>query len=184
MKKKIYFQDSAPYQIVCFMMVLIGIAAITLAVVNLVHSSSTDLYLNIFLIFASFFFFYSFFASESFTIIMDDKKVWMMGEPVTEPIRTQYKAEVLFSDITNIYIIKSHKNSKEKNYEDKSQGKGLNTYLIFTKKNGRKVRMLVTFYTRDYLLEIISEIIIRINATGNIYEGNDPLWIVNHIKAK
>ncbi len=184
MKKKIYFQDSIPYHILFSIPLIIGIATITFAVVELIHSPSTNLYLNIFLIFAGLYCFYVFLDTESFIIHMDDKKVWMIGEPVIEPLRTQYKAEVLFSDIINIYIVRSHTNSKGKKYENRNRKVrlGIRAYLVFTKKNGHKVRMLVSYHTREHLLEIISEIIIRINATGNIYEGNDPLWIVNHIK--
>lgn len=184
MKKKIYFEDNIPYQILFFIPLIIGIAAITFAVVDLIHSPSTNLNSNIFLIFGGLVFFYVFLDTECFIIHMDDKKVWMRGEPVSKSMRTQYRAEIFYSDIANIHIIRSRMNSKGKNCENIRMTLWLKTYLVFTKKNGRKVRMMVSYHTKKQLLEIISEIIIQINATGNIYEGNDPLWIVNHISSK
>lgn len=186
MKKKIYFQNDVYYQFFCFLFLFSGMALVTFSIINIINAPSTKIAENILWIILGIVVIYIFFRFESFNITIDNEKVMMRCEPFFEYDRSQYKATIHFTDIANISIIETRKNSKGRSYQG---GHGINSpslkyFLVFTRKNGRKVRMNVTYHTREHLLEIISEIIIRINATGNIYEGNDPLWIVNHIKAK
>ncbi len=190
MKKKRYFQDDILYQFFCFFLLVSGIAFITFSIISTINSPSTKSRRNILCIFVGLVEIYSFFRYESFIITIDDEKVMMMGEPFFNYDRSQYKAVIRFTDIKNISIIETRKNSRGRKYQGSHGYRGatnnpsLKYYLVFTRKSGRKVRMNVTNYTREHLLEIISEIIIRINANGIIYEGNDPIWIINHVKSE
>lgn len=183
MKKKRYFQDNVLYQLFCFCLLASGITFIAFAITNTIHSPSKKSLLNLLYIILGLICIYVFLPLESFIITIDNDKVMMMEEPVFKYNRIQYKAVIRFSDIANISMINTRKNSKGRSYQNGKRNPSLN-YLVFTRKCGRKVRMNVTNYTREHLLEILSEIIIRVNATGNIYKGNDPLWIVNHIKSE
>lgn len=113
---------------------------------------------------------------------MDDEKIWMNATPIPKPMREQFKAEILFSEIVDINLVNSEKTSKGKPSNRGYKGRSIKTYLVFSKKNGRKVRMNVSYFTDDYLMEIISEVILRVNAVGNNYEGHDAIWIFNNVK--
>lgn len=196
MKKKRYFQNDIPFQcfwliISCFTLGLIGYniySFITNIIPNIGKIDATKLLARSFRGFAEIllcvFMCIVIIGEESCILYMDDNKIWMNADKRAKSRRLQYKAKADFSEIKSIRIIHNSKNSKQTYPSFNRFYPSLQYYLVLTKKNGRSVYMNVTNFTKDYLIEIISEIIIRVNATGNIYEGNNPIWIVNHIKSE
>ncbi len=185
-KKKIkrYFQNNAFFQVFCIVLLVMGISELISGVMLSINPPSNKFSLGASAFFSSFLFLSPIIPLESRIIHMDDEKIWMNATPVPKLIREQFDAKILFSEIVDISLVHSTKTSQAKPtfFESGKARKTIKTYLVFSKKNGRKVRMNVSYFTKDYLMEIISEVILRVNAVGNNYEGHDAIWIFNNVK--
>lgn len=196
MKKKTYLQNSISFLL--GMLLVFGLALVFLffaiyPLVKVFILDSDNLNVSniisgivlsaVFLVLAIFFVFLM--ISESSLIIhMDDKKIWMNDDLKIERMRLQYKTEAYFSDIKDIRLIKNEKDSRLQSFPKDNIYPGKQKYIVLILKENHIERLNVSEFSKRQIGKVITEIIRRINATGNAYEGQYPLWILNNITSE
>lgn len=196
MKKKTYFQNNLLVHISLFLIFLIALLMFGFSIYISVkmlpepikNKEISEIISGILLIIANILigmlFIVIIIGEESYVIHMDSEKIWMNDDKKTKRLKLQYKTEACFSEIKEISMIKNEKDSRLQGFPKNGIYPGKQRYLALTMKSGDVVRMNVSNFTKNYIGKIISEIIKRINATGNTYEGQYPLWIINHITSE
>ncbi len=196
MKKKTYLQNDISYYIAMFLMFVLALTSVGLGIYPLIKlfTSESDtrdalniilliIFLIIFLALAAYVVFITI-GEMSIIIYMDDEKIWMNDDLKLKRLRLQYKTEAYFSEIKDIRLIKNKKDSKSHSFPKDSIYPGKQKYLVLTMKDDHVERLNVTYFRKGTIGKIICEIIRRINATGNTYEGEYPLWIFNNITSE
>lgn len=196
MKKKTYFQNDISYYIAMFLMFVLALTPVGLGICSLIKllTSESDtpdvlkiivwiIFLIVFLALAAYVVLITI-GEMSIIIYMDDKKIWMNDDLKLKRLRLQYKTEAYFSEIKDIRLIKNKKDSRLHSFPKDSVYPGKQKYLVLTMKDDHVERLNVTYFRKGTIEKIISEIIRGINATGNTYEGQYPLWIFNNITSE
>ncbi len=196
MKKKTYLQNSISFLLGLLLVFGLALASLFFAIYPFVkifilesdnlNVSNIIFGIMLFVIFLAITIFFVFIMiSESSLIIhMDDKKIWMNDDLKIERMRLQYKTEAYFSDIKDIRLIKNEKDSRLQSFPKDSFYPGKQKYIVLILKDDHVERLNVSEFSKRQIGKIISEIIRRINATGNTYEGQYPLWILNNITSE
>ncbi len=196
MKKKTYLQNSISFLLGMLLVFGLALASLFFAIYPFVkvfilesdnlNVSNIIFGIMLFVIFLAITIFFVFIMiSESSLIIhMDDKKIWMNDDLKIERMRLQYKTEAYFSDIKDIRLIKNEKDSRLQSFPKDNIYPGKQKYIVLILKDDHVERLNVSEFSKRQIGKIISEIIRRINATGNTYEGQYPLWILNNITSE
>ncbi len=196
MKKKTYYQNNLLVHISILLILFIALflfgVSIYIPIVKLPKAiENKDIFeiiecisLSVTAIFVGILFIIIIIGEESYVIHMDGDKVWMNDDKKIKRLKLQYKTEACFSEIKDICLINNEKDSRLQGFPKNGIYPGKQRYLVLTMKNGDVARLNVSNFTKNYTGKIISEIIKRIHATGNTYEGQYPLWIINNIKSE
>lgn len=183
MKKRIFIQNSVFWQLTCLLL-LIGfcVAALNFVVfivafvgMSLAGANEYPLYIWIYVeilwLIGTIMCPYEFINMESYTIFLDENRVWMNEEIRPKGFKTQYKASVQLNEIREVSFVRTNRNSRNKSIKRPPQAYAIKRYLVFKKANGKEVWMNVSHYTDGYLEKILAELLLRITNSSNVYNG-------------
>lgn len=190
-KRKVYFQNSPLWQLICLFFFVCVIMCFYYAIffftkAVMTHFSTlsdpSDVALFIFLelvfLICPVLLMKELIAAEGFNIHLNDKEVWMNQEKTDKNHRVQYEANVKLCDIQDMKLIKTNHNSKGKGIIGYPQCFAMKKYLVFIKQDKKEVWMNVTHFTNYYLIGIMGEIVHRISLSGHDYTGTDPFSVI------
>lgn len=104
----------------------------------------------------------------SYKINLDDKTIYSNGDKFQKIEKVQYKCSINFSEISDIKIISSSKNSLNKQIQLRWISSTLpKKYLEFTLFNGQKERIWINQYTKKQIIKLLNIIIINIKENKN-----------------
>lgn len=109
----------------------------------------------------------------SYKIIINDKAIYTSGDKFQKIEKVQYFCSVNFSEISDIKIIASPKNSLNKQIQLRWISSTLpKKYLEFTLLDGQKKRIWINQYTKKQILNLLNIIILHIKKNGNTNNFN------------
>lgn len=97
-------------------------------------------------------------------IILDVKEIYVPGYGGNEKNRMQFKTRLDYRMISNIFLINSNKNSRNKTVEGSFI---MMPYLIFELYSGSKEAINMACFSKKQVVKIIDDILLRTKALGN-----------------
>ncbi len=168
MKRKIFFQISIILYIALFLFLAIMAAAVYVVVEFLMSRISGATALDwsgfIFAIFGFLFMSYTTFRMGKNRIILDVGEIYVPEHWGSKENKIQYETHIAYSDIQNIYLISSNKNSLNK------IARWVFTpmpYIVIDCKDGKQNAINVFYFSKKQVIKIIDESISRAKAINN-----------------
>ncbi len=105
-------------------------------------------------------------------IVFKEKEIYVPNDLRLRCNKRQFKVVVRYDDILDISFITSRKNSKGKTIRDESSQPFAPShhYLVIQKKNNRKERILLDYYSKKQKIKILEELERRLKYSKNLID--------------
>lgn len=164
--KKSFF----PHSFTWILYLLLITSFIALAIFSMITSFISSNYLISIVSFLTFVFltYQLYVMIVSYKISINDKAIYTSGDKFQKIEKVQYPCSVNFSEISDIKIIASPKNSLNKQIQLRWISSTLpKKYLEFTLLDGQKKRIWINQYTKKQIIKLLNIIIVNIKKNDN-----------------
>ena len=154
MKKIVFYRLS-----VIFIICLLFISLIPLSAIYLIIFYKLSVYEYIISILAILLFGYQLIRLMKFRIVLNKNYIYANSDGLSLRERVQYETQINYSDILNVDIVKSEKNSLGKKIKKRWISSNVKkTYLRFKLKNGDYNYICVDYYSKKQVSKLLNEI--------------------------
>lgn len=159
MKKIIFYRLS-----IIFIICLTIISLIPLSALYLIIFHKLSVFEYFISILAILLFGYELIRLIKFRIVLNENYIYANSDGLLLRERVQYETQINYSDVVNIDVIKSEKNSLGKNIKKRWISSNVKkTYLRFKLKNGNYNYICVSYYSKKQVSKLLNEISKRIS---------------------
>lgn len=196
MRRKTFFQTNILWQLLCFAFLLLFLLSAGVGVRLLFGIVSANIGFDISnsIVYALIMFLYftgvaliflEFLALERNNIHLDSEKIYMKKDWNTKKNRIQYYSEVRYSDISDIDIIWTNKDSQGKTIRSAMMSSYVEKpYLAITIHNGKTINFFIMYISKKDVVRLVNEIKVRMINVGNATEIPNNEVLLSKLKKK